>query len=509
MLTIRPRLLTLRALLPVLVLGGMAMPGLTTTVGADSVAGQLANQIESRVRKTVKTSPAPVPEANVTRFEQLAVAESWSEIWPDSQGGEVTRKVKARVWNAAIQAALDEHGTVFIPRRDEPYYINNPIVLKSGQWLSADREAEIRLVPGTNTCMVRNEHLISGHEGPIPADAKPDTQIVIEGGIWTTLATSQSQSNGNTQGWPARQERAIPCHGVILFNNVRGVAVRNLTIRQSRAHAVQLSSCSEFLVEGVTFDTHRRDGVHVNGPANYGVIRNIRGVTYDDFIALNAWDWKHTVPCFGSIDHVLVENIHCDPQLSGHDEIRLLPGTKIFADGRKLDCPVADCVFRNLQDVRTFKIYDQPNGELGRDNDFSDPIGTLRNVHFENLIYNRPGRFEIAVNVERLTVDNVQVNFDLGTPEHKSFKLVEIGPRSQTYRINPNDPSTWTELFSPDKDLTVQGFRLGDVRVKAGSDTQPLPNAEASLVRVVNQTLNPNYPKTTPRGGTGKVTIIP
>ena len=259
--------------------------------------------------------------------------------------------------------------------------------------------------------MVRNEHLVASQEGPVPADAKPDTQIVVEGGIWTTLATSDTQSNGNVAAVPPEQGEVPSCHGVLLFNNLRGLLVRNITIRQSRAHGVQLSNCGDFLVDGVTFEDHRRDGVHVNGPASYGVIRNIRGVTGDDVVALNAWDWRNTAPSFGPIDHILVEGVHGNPQRVSADEIRLLPGTKTFAGG-KLDCSVADCVLRDLHDIRTFKIYDQPNLELGRDNDFCDPIGTLQNVHIQKLVYDRPGPLQIAVNVDGLFLDDVQLNFD-------------------------------------------------------------------------------------------------
>jgi len=46
--------------------------------------------------------------------------------------------------------------------------------------------------------------------------------------------------------------------------------------------------------------------------------------------------------------------------------------------------------------IRTVKMYDQPNLELGRDKDFADPIGTIRNVYFSRLIFERPGRFQIA-----------------------------------------------------------------------------------------------------------------
>lgn len=478
-------------------------------VGEASPADQLAAEISARVERSTQAMLSPPAEScSVLAFEPSAVTASWTEVWLAASGSERPTTVTAKIWNAPIQAALAKHGAAFLPQRDQPYYINDPIVLKSGQRLWADRQAEIRLVPGTNTCMVRNEHLVSGQDGPIPAETVPDTKILLAGGVWTTLATSAAQSNGNGQGWPARQDRSLNCHGVILFSNVRGVVVRNLVVRQSRAHAVQFSNCSDFLVDDVTFEEHRRDGIHINGPANYGVIRGIRGVTGDDFIALNAWDWSNTVPSFGAIDHVLVDGIYGNPRLSGTDEIRLLPGTKTFTDGRKLDCPVADCVFRNLHDIRTFKVYDQPNLELGRDRDFCDPIGTIKNVYFQALVFHRPGRFQIAANVAGLAVEDVQLHFDPAAPHYRNFKLIEIGPMSETYKHQPNDPAAWVELFSPDRDVTVRNFRLAKVSITTEQGWQPLPNAESELVRIADQQPNPDYPKSTPRGGRGRAIVI-
>ena len=287
------------------------------------------------------------------------------------------------------------------PKRNEPYYINDPIVLKSGQRLYADREAEIRLVPGTNTCMVRNESLISGQSEPIPADVKPDTQITIEGGIWTTLATSQTQSNGNLHGRSARRPEVPSCHGVIILSNIRGAVIRNLVVRQSRAHAVQLSNCREFLVEGVVFDKHRRDGIHVNGPASYGMIRNIRGETGDDFVAINAWDWCNTAPTFGPIHHVLVEAIHGSPQLGGTDEIRLLPGTKTFADGRSstVQSTTAYFVIFTISE-RSRSMTSQTWSWVGT------KTTAIRSARSEmsistKLAFNRARRFQVAVHVRR------------------------------------------------------------------------------------------------------------
>lgn len=490
---------------------GIAVGGLlslwSTPSAAVSASDLLADRIQSHVQQAVSIEITAMLQANVTLFEKLAVAGSWTETWP-AGSGEVSRNVEGYVWNASIQAALDACGTAFLPNRGAPYYINTPIVLKSGQRLIADPQAEIRLVPGTNTCMVRNEHIVSGQYGPIPANATPDTGMLVQGGIWTTLATTYRQTNGNNQGWPNKGDTTIPGHGVILMSNASGVAVKDVVIRESQGHGIQVSNCVDFLAENIVFQSHRCDGVHVNGPTAYGVIRNISGVTADDLIALNAWDWKNRVPSFGAISHILVEGVHGNPQLNGTDEIRLLPGTKTFADNQTLDCSVENCVLRDLRDIRTVKIYDQPNGELGRDVDYSDPIGTIRDVYIENLITNRPTKIQIAENVEGLSVDNVRLNFDLDAPDFKNYRLVEVGPKSQTACVNPNDPSTWVELFSPDKDMTVRNVRLTNVSAIIDGIVQPLPRAEARLVQVASQKPNPDYPATTPRGGVGKVRLL-
>lgn len=447
--------------------------------------------------------------SGMLKFQSLVRTEKWVETWPDGKGGVEKREVTGGIWNEAIQAALRETNRAVLPRRDKPYYLDAPIVLRSGQILVADRETEIRLKPGVNTCMIRNENIVGGQNGPLSKSLQPDTDIAIEGGIWTTLAVTRRENNGNSHGRADRNNTVPCCHGVILLSNVRSVAVRKVVIRQSRPFGVHLSNCSDFLVEDVTFEDHGRDGVHVNGPASFGIIRNITGVTHDDFVALNAWDWRNCTPTFGPIHHMLVENVAGsksasqgapNPLPDGTAEIRLLPGTKNFADGSRLACDIRDCVFRKLTDIRTVKIYDQPNLELGRDKDFADPIGVVNNIHFRQLVFNRPGRFQIAADVDGLTIDDVKLGFAVD----ESFRLVEVGPMSATYKSKPDDPSTWVEIFSPDKNITLRNLHLNNVQMRFGEKIAPLLNPEDRLVKVFSQTLNSNYPKTTPRGGSGK-----
>lgn len=476
-------------------------------------AGDAGDAVTSRILQCVEAATTPLIQrapqrhaeaANVQNFRSLMKTGQWVEIWPQEDAQPETRQVTGEIWNAAIQAALDKSGAVVIPAQEKPYYLDSPIILKSGQGLFADPGAEIRLKPGTNTCMVRNENVVGFQDRPVPAELQPDTDILIQGGLWTTLATMPSQSNGNARGRADLRDSVPGCHGVILLQNVRRVVVRNLIVRASRPFGVHLGTAREFLVENLTFAEHRRDGVHCDGPASFGIIRGIRGKTGDDPVSLLSWDWRNYSASFGPIHHLLVAEVSGAPaQQHSYDSIRLLPGVKQFPDGSTLDCPITDCVLRNLTDIRDFKLYDQPNLEQGRDHDFSARVGQLRNIHLEHLVFTRPGVIQVHANTEGLVIRDVQLRF----PVASDYRLLWIGPQSATYKFDPTDPARWTEIFSPDRDCTVRGLTMRDVQVWRGDRLEPLTDPY-SLVRVIQQQVNPDYPKTTPRGGTGRGYLI-
>jgi len=424
--------------------------------------------------------------------------ETWIEKWPDKAGKLQSIEVTAEVWTEAFQADLDADGELRIPAREKPYYLDGPLVLKSGQKLIADAKAEIRLKPGSNTCLVRNEHVVTLNTKPVPADQPLDTNIRIEGGIWSTLAVARAEWNGNARGASSKQNAAFGTHGVILLQNVRGVSVKNVTIRESRAFGVHLANAHEFSVENITLENHGRDGVHVNGPASDGLIRGVRGDPHDDNVALNAWEWKNYAPSYGPIERIVIEDVTGAPErVPAANSIRILPGVKRFDDGTTLDCPIRDITLRRITDIREFKLYDQPNLELGRNNDFSIGVGTLKNLRFEDLTFHRPGKIEVHSNTDGLTIQNVRLHHAI-TPD---WHLVAIGPKSMTYQGRPgSDPAKWTEIFSPDLDCTVRHVRISGVHTRDSQTDLPIEQ----VVKVIELKPNADYPKTTPKGGTGK-----
>jgi acetyl esterase/lipase len=450
---------------------------------------------------TPTDKPPVLAAKKLSDFQSLVRKESWTEQWPDASGKAEARKVTAEVWTQAMQASLDAQGTLHIPARAQPYYLDGPLVLKSGQKLCADPTAEIRLKPDTNTCMVRNEHVVTLNTKPVPADQPCDADISIEGGVWSTLANAVSL-NGNQLGLSAKTDPAFGTHGVILLQNVRRVSVKNLTIRRSRPFGVHLANAKEFRIENITLEETRRDGVHVNGPASDGLIRGVRGDPHDDNVALNAWEWKNYAPSYGPIERIVIEDITGAPEgVASARAIRLLPGVKRFPDGTTLACPIADITLRRITDIREFKLYDQPNLELGRTNDFSAAIGTLKDIRFEKLTFNNPGKIEVHADTDGLTVEDVRVRHPI-TPD---WHLLAVGPLSVTYkRGGPAAPEKWVEIFSPDLDCTVRNLKVTGVRTQDSPNDLPFDQA----VKVIVQKPNPDYPKTTPKGGSGKGILI-
>ena len=439
-------------------------------------------------------APTDAPLISAEAFQHLVTRGSWVEIQPDA----VELTVSGELWRVAIQAALEAHGRVFLPAREVPYYLDAPLILRSGQQLHAAPAAEIRLKPGTNTCMVRNDHIVSGQAAPVPGNGKPDRDIVIEGGIWTTLATSPSQSHGNIRGCADTADSVPGAHGTILLHNVERVRVRNLTIKECRPFGIQIGNASDFLIENICFENQRRDGVHVEGPAFFGVIRGLHGVTGDDIVALNSWDWKHYSITFGPIAHILVDGVDVTGTnlFKWASNIRLLAGTKTFAGGEALECDIENCVIQNIRGIRMFQMFDQPNLELGRDNDFADPIGAMRNIFFNriHLASSEEAAFQVASNVDGLSICHVEVLSESSIPA-----LVQIGPLSETYRHGSTDPAKWVEIYSPDKDCTVRNLRIDHITPEISPDL---------WVKISEQKPNPDYPRTTPRGGTGKGRLL-
>ena len=445
----------------------------------------LAQEIAARVGERTAFADGLRTKALASSPDRSLVrTESWQEVWPATEADVrkrkgaslVTNDVTAEVWSDAIDAALKARGAVSIPPRKEPYYIDRPIVLGPGQAIVATG-AEIRLKPKTSTCLLRNRTVVGMDKNLNVPDVPYDRGILVEGGTWFALKTASAAMNGNRTGGCGTKGGVRGCHGALLFNHVDGLVVRNVTVGGCQAHAIQLSDVHGFRLDGITLRAPTRDGVHVHGGSDWGWIGGVSGATWDDFVAINAWDWMHTAPVVGPIHHVLVEDVLAGP--NGTRDLRLLPGNRRRPDGSgTVSCEISDVVLRRLKDIASIKAYDQPNLELGRNRDRSEPIGTLTRIFVNDIRLTRPCRIEIDENVNGFDVS--KVNY-AARPSANEW-LTRVGPMSRKY-------GKGVELFSPEADITVRD--LGDNSSSTASSSNQeshglayLPCASA-LVRVM------------------------
>ncbi len=212
-----------------------------------------------------------------------------------------------------IQQLLDKGGEVFIP--SGVHTVDAPLVIGDNTTLTLAPDAVIRLADGANCEIIRNEGLAK----------KYNKNITIQGGTW----------DGNNLG-QTRQVRDFEdlgkpfdinfYYGIMMrLVGVENLIFRDLTLKDPEAYPVQMSMIKNFHVENIIFDYNLKrtnmDGIHVNGPADKGFIKNLRGATNDDMVALNCDDCYETEITRGPINDVYVEDLYCE---GGYTAVRLL-----------------------------------------------------------------------------------------------------------------------------------------------------------------------------------------
>lgn len=443
----------------------------------------------------------------VTNYAHLVQRESWQQAWnPDARAVGPAKTVSGAVWSDAIECCLRENGSAHIPKTAEPLYIDRPIVLPSGSRLIVHPQTEIRLrIGAAGTCMVRNANIVFAQTRPVSLCAGADTGIVIEGGIW-----SDQMNEGRGRGGAYDQAGSMPgSRGMFLLHNVSGITVRNVRFRDCSSFAVQIGNAEDFVVENIVFD-ETADGIHVEGPSARGIIRHIAGKTNDDAVALNAWDWDDSSLTFGPITDMLVEDVEIRPGYTW-SELRLLPGTKVYPGGERVDCDIRRCVFRNIRGVHTFKMYDQPNISKPEE-DFADPIGKMSDLFFSDIVvdgirktdyYDKSsdGVFDICADVEGLSIRNVRFNYIPGEDEMAPF-LVSVGPKALTWARG----NGWYEVFNPNANPVLKRLRIDGVSLPNPDipGTCVACDAVDKLVHERCLSLNADFPRSMPRGGVGR-----
>ena len=224
-----------------------------------------------------------------------------------------------------IQAMLDKCGTVRIP--DGRYLITKPLIIHSNTHLILSSMATLRLADGANCSILDNDGLYSD---------ETNVNITIEGGIWDGNHMAQERKKIPNEGRPGDENEDQICDKQVYISNIYVVfmvrlvhterlQVKNLTFKDPTSFAIHIADSRYFNVENITLDYDllkpNMDGIHIQGPARFGTIRNIFGNANDDHVALCANGTIRSEITRGDIEDVDVDGIYCD---NGYTGVRLL-----------------------------------------------------------------------------------------------------------------------------------------------------------------------------------------
>lgn len=211
----------------------------------------------------------------------------------------------------ALQALLDKGGTVNIP--DGRYLISDSLVLHDDTCLRLSHNTTIILADDACCYMLTNDRCY-----------KPgrNRHITVEGGTW-------DGNNAHQRRGKVHPDKPYYLGMVMRFQGMEDLTVRDVTYKDPESYALLIMDADRFTVENITFDYNmlkpNMDGVHVQGPSCNGFIRNVKGATNDDLVALNCDDrlddGEQAMNTKGDIENVTVDGLFAD---NGYTAVRLL-----------------------------------------------------------------------------------------------------------------------------------------------------------------------------------------
>ena len=397
----------------------------------------------------------------------------------------LTKKTaEGTVWTRALQTALREHKTVIIEPSDEVYFIDGTVTIPSDRRIEAVG-ATVRLTADCELLMLRNEHTRDGTHMPIDRTDK-DSNISIHGGRWEESRTKRAGYGASGRYVPRLEDDARrPFYGVstcMLFNHMENLMLSDMTFAHTAGFAVQIGDLTNGVFENISFESCYADGLHINGGTKNLYISDIAGEVGDDLVAFNAYDWQDSSVNFGAIETVFCQNLTLS-KTSRYKAIRMESGIYRYDDGSTVDCGLFNMIVKNVQGIRTFKLYLQtPPYALGEEPEWSG-IGAIDHIFFEDIsidlaapidnfgsykaqdpIRGAFGAFELGAKIGYLSFENIDLI--LYPEEWRYGYLLTIGPKSVC--INGK------EFFDPYVSSFAETLEFENIRINGEDPERPL-----------------------------------
>ncbi|MGI5869035.1 MAG: hypothetical protein ACOX9C_06305 [Kiritimatiellia bacterium] len=258
---------------------------------------------------------------------------------------------------AAIQARLDSGAAcVCLPRPEKEYLISKTLKIGSDQELKLDKGSRVKLADGSNCPMLSNRDITNGNRnikiagGIWDMNNRGQRHNVCALGWWVTppqraeWLTEEKEAVQVATPWPTKHDPEFFTGVCVKLFKIEGLEITGVTIRNPITYGIQLSRATHFTADDITFDytwgnpaKANMDGFHVDGGCSFGRITNLRGICFDDFVALNATDGSDS-PFHGPITDIEIDGIDCD---YCHSAVRML--------SRSPEHPVKRVSIRNVR----------------------------------------------------------------------------------------------------------------------------------------------------------------
>ena len=311
-----------------------------------------------------------------------------------------------------------------------------------------------------------------------------DCYITLQGGTYNQNCPEQERMilyDDATTGFStyiAEEGKSSDWTVAFLFIGVRHVRITDVTIRDQCVYAAFFRNWRHVLCENVFIDLPNKahgtnqDGLHFHGPGQYLTLRNIRGSSSDDFIALGPDEEDRNA----SISDVLIDGV----ELYGADQaIRML-----CCSGGRLD----RVTVKNVTGVyRSYGFFINPffNEGVKPGCGYGSIVIDTVNLKSEAIDYHytEPFLFRVGGHVECLTLRNIQHSH----PRDSRY-LVDVGLRyCEDNRLPPEwDPETKVDSLVIDGINTYEDDSSSSpteyVRVHSGS-VQSLTVKNINIIR--------------------------
>ena len=254
----------------------------------------------------------------------------------------------------------------------------------------------------------------------------------------------------------------------ISFFGIENLLVRDVTIRNQRTFAFLMTNWQKVTMENILLELPdfihggNQDGIHVQGPGRFLILKNIQGRTGDDFIAINADEefigeknFFHPFATTGPITDVVVDTVMVDDAaqvlriLSRQSKVDRITVKNITGNYRSFGFYLSAWDYRSKGYHGDFGSLIFENIDLRQtkaDYTYTEPFlfrisGNHQNLMLKNINYIDPtddryivyieGKSDIKdigttpANVDSLVIDGLHIQDNSKTPQSRPYIMVK------------------------------------------------------------------------------------